>query len=162
MFGRILVATDLTPATRNSLRVALELARHDEGEVLLVHVIRRIPGLPDRELREFYQRLEREARLQMHELSAPFARERGVEIGCEVVMGQPAHELVRIARTRGVELIVLAHREGGGRAPLGSVSYRVGHLAPCSVLLLKVPTAAGASARRAARTRRLPRARAAR
>jgi len=139
MFGRILVATDLTPATRNSLRVALDLARRDESEILLVHVIRRIPGLPDRELREFYDRLKREARLYMHELSAGFTRERGVEIACEIVRGQPAQELVRLARARGVDLIILAHREGGARAPLGSVSYKVGHLAPCSVLLIKEP-----------------------
>jgi nucleotide-binding universal stress UspA family protein len=66
----------------------------------------------------------------MLELSAPLAREHGVEILCAVAMGQPAQELVRLARTQHADLIVLAHRVGGGQAPLGSVTYTVTHLAP--------------------------------
>jgi nucleotide-binding universal stress UspA family protein len=149
MFGRILVATDLTVATRTSLRAALELVRRDEGEVVLAHVVRRIAGIADRELRDFYARLRTDAKRRMLELSAPFARERGVEIVCEVAMGQPAQELVRMARALHADLIVLAHRAGGGRAPLGSVSYTVTHVAPCSVLLLNEPAPTSRVARRA-------------
>jgi nucleotide-binding universal stress UspA family protein len=147
MFGRILVATDLTPVTRISLRAALDLARHDQGKVLLVHIIQRIPGLPDRELREFYDRLKTEARLKMHELTSDFVRERGVEIACEVAIGPPAQEIVRLAAKRGIDLVVLAHAEGAD-APLGGVSYKVAHLVKCAVLLLKVPARPTKSARK--------------
>jgi nucleotide-binding universal stress UspA family protein len=141
MFGRVLVATDLTAVTRVSLRTALDLVRHDEGDVLLVHIIRSIPGLPDRELRAFYERLKGDAKLRMHALTTWFSRERGIDIACEIAIGQPARELVRIAQKRGVDLIVLAHAEGVA-APLGSVSYKVVQQAKCAVLVLKAPAAA--------------------
>jgi nucleotide-binding universal stress UspA family protein len=147
MFGHILVATDLTPVTRVSLRAALDLARHDQGEVLLVHIIRRIPGIPDRELRDFYDRLKTDAQRRMHELTSGFNRERGVEIACEIAVGHPSQEIVRIARKRGADLVVLAHAKGHGQAPLGSVSYKVAHLATCAVLLLKEPASTSTSTR---------------
>jgi nucleotide-binding universal stress UspA family protein len=155
MFGRVLVATDLTAVTRASLRTALDLVRHDEGDVLLVHVIRRIPRLPDRELRAFYERLKGDAKLRMHALTTWFTRERGIDIACEIAIGQPARELVRIARTRGADLIVLAHAEGVA-APLGSVSYKVVQQAKCAVLVLKAPAVEKPAVRRRASS---PRAR---
>jgi nucleotide-binding universal stress UspA family protein len=148
MFGRVLVATDLTPITRNSLRAALDLARHDQGDVLLVHVIRRIRGIPDRELREFYDRLRADAQVGLREMTAWFTRERGVEIACEIAIGNPAEEIVRIAREEGVDLVVLTHREGDGQSPLGSVSYTVAHLATCAVLILKEPAQEAKPSRR--------------
>ena len=140
MFNRILVATDLTPATRVSLRAAFDLARHDQGEVLLVHVIRRIKGIPDRELRDFYARLEADAKQKMHALTSWFTRERGVEIACEITIGQPAHEIVRLAKDHAADLVVLAHAGTPNESPLGSVSYRVAQMAPCDILMLKQPT----------------------
>jgi nucleotide-binding universal stress UspA family protein len=101
MFRRVLVATDLTPITRNSLRAALDLARHDQGDVLLVHVVRRIRGLPDRELRKFYDRLKSNAKVGLREMTSWFTRERGVEIACEIAIGNPAEEIARIAQEQG-------------------------------------------------------------
>ena len=72
MFGRIIVATDLTDATRPSLRVACEL-RHSDGEILLVHVIRPIDGVSDGELDGFFDRLRADAAARMRELSSWFA-----------------------------------------------------------------------------------------
>jgi nucleotide-binding universal stress UspA family protein len=138
MFGRVLVATDLTVSTRASLRAALDLVRRDDGDVLLFHVIRPLPGVADREIRDFYDRLKADAKLTMHELTSWFTKERGVEIACEIVVGQPAREIVRTAQKRGVDLIVLSHMEGV-RAPLGSVSYKVVQMAKCDVLVLKSP-----------------------
>ena len=89
MFGRIIVATDLTDATRPSLRVACEL-RHSEGEILLVHVIRPIDGVSDGELDGFYDRLRADAASRMRDLSSWFVRERHIDIPCLVAMGDPA------------------------------------------------------------------------
>ena len=153
MFSRVLVATDLTADTRASLRTALDLVIPHEGEVLLLHVIRRIPGMADRELRDFYDRLKTEAKKSMLELTQGFTRERGVEFICEIVVGNPAREIVRAAQKREVDIIVLAHADGG--APLGSVSYKVMQLARCAVLVLKTPAQAHVLAeRRRQRARR--------
>lgn len=140
MFGRIVVATDLTPATRLLLRAAFDL-RHTQGEILLVHVIRPIAGVSDGELSGFYDRLRANAASRMHELSSWFARERHVDIPCLVAVGDPAREIDRIARERDADLIVVSH--GAGPAPLGSVCYRLMHIAPCAVLMLQALTRTG-------------------
>jgi len=156
MFGRIIVATDLTDATRPSLRVACEL-RLSDGEILLVHVIRPIEGARDGELDGFDDRLRADAASRMRELSSWFARERHVDIPCLVAMGDPAREIDRIARERDADLIVLSH--GAPPAPLGSVCYKLTHIAPCAVLMLQAPVSTGAAmrARSARRQRASPR-----
>jgi nucleotide-binding universal stress UspA family protein len=62
---------------------------------------------------------------------------RGVDIQCEVVIGRPATDIVRVAEERGADLIVLQHHTRHDAPALGSVSYKVGVLAKCSALLLK-------------------------
>jgi nucleotide-binding universal stress UspA family protein len=137
MFSHILVASDLTLATRRSLRAALELARPGESEVVLFHVIQKIPNLEDSEVHQFYERLDRTARRTMVDLSQALARERGIEMHLEVAVGQPAAEIVRVAGEHHADLIVLLHHSEDEAPAFGSTSYKVGILAPCSVLLLK-------------------------
>lgn len=61
MFQRILVPTDLTDESRQSLNLALALASPTGARVILLHVIERIPNLDDQELRTFYDQLVRTA-----------------------------------------------------------------------------------------------------
>ena len=136
MFGRIIVATDLTPATRLALRTACEMRRR-QGEVLLVHVIRPIAGVDEGELDGFYDRLRANAAARMRELSSSVAHERHIDVPCLVALGDPAREIDRIARERRADLVVVAH--AAAPAPLGSVCHRLTHLAPCAVLMLQAP-----------------------
>jgi nucleotide-binding universal stress UspA family protein len=138
MFGRIIVATDLTASTSSSLGAACDLC-HSEGSVMLVHVVRSIVGVPEAELRKVYAQLKADAGKRMLELKAGFTRERGVDILCTTVIGSPGQEIARIAKEWDADLIVLAHDAADDPAVLGSVSYRVAHLAPCAVLMLKAP-----------------------
>ena len=144
MFGRIIVATDLTDATRPSLRVACGL-RHSDGEILFVHVIRPIEGVRDGELDGFYDRLRADAASRMRDLSSWFAREQHIDIPCLVAMGDPAREIDRIARERDADLIVVSH--GAPPAPLGSVCFKLTHIAPCAVLMLQAPVSTGEATR---------------
>jgi nucleotide-binding universal stress UspA family protein len=138
MFGRIIVATDLQASTRMSLRAACDLL-HSEGQVLLVHVIRRVTGLAPDDCDAFYDRLRANVGAQMLELASGFKRERGAEILCLTAIGSPGEEIARIAVEREADLVVLAHDPVDDPATLGSVSYKVAHLAPCAVLVLKTP-----------------------
>jgi nucleotide-binding universal stress UspA family protein len=157
MFGHIIVATDLQPSTRMSLRAACDLLRSD-GQVVLVHVIRRIPGLPAAD--EVYDRLEATASVQMLDLASWIERERGVDITCLTSVGSAGQEIARLAAERGADLVVLAHDPADDPATLGSVSYQVTHLAPCAVLVLKtvgrvkVDTPPARGARQAPRAKR--------
>jgi nucleotide-binding universal stress UspA family protein len=138
MFGCIVVATDLRAPTRLSLATACDLL-HSEGQVLLVHVIRPVAGLPDAERDALYDRMRASAGRQLHDLAAGFIRERGRECLCLCVIGTPGPQIARIAEERGADLVILAHDPSDDPATLGSVSYQVAHHAPCAVLVLKTP-----------------------
>lgn len=137
MFKKIVAALDLTERHQPALKIAAELAG-SKGEVALVHVIEVIPGLGVTEEPEFYQRLERAARkhLKRHgdALSAL-----GVAVREEVLYGSRALEIARYAEKVGAHLIVLtAPRLQPDRpAGWGSLSFKVGILASCPVLLVK-------------------------
>jgi universal stress protein A len=136
MFQRILVPTDLTDATHRAAAMAVDLARRRFGsQVTLLHVIARVPNLPDRELRDFYERLEHVACGRIKSLLADIAGTDDVAITHQIVMGKPADEIVRFAEANQSDLIVLQH--GPDESRLGSVSYKVSVTAPCSVMLLK-------------------------
>jgi len=136
MFQRILVPTDLTDESRRALDLALALASPEDAQVTLLHVIERIPNLDDRELRTFYDQLERDARMRLHQLCGTAHQPGKVEIVQTVVFGRRAEEIVRAADDLGCDLVILQH--AARDAPLlGSISYKVSVLAPCSVMLLK-------------------------
>jgi nucleotide-binding universal stress UspA family protein len=136
MFQRLLVPTDLSDASRRAIDLALALASPQGAEVTLLHVIERIPNLEDRELRTFYQQLERDARSRLRELAAHAHSPGDVAIVQEVAIGRRSDEIIEMAEDRHADLIILQHAQDQ-RPLLGSISYRVTVLAPCSVLLLK-------------------------
>jgi nucleotide-binding universal stress UspA family protein len=147
MFQRILVPTDLTDSTHRALALAVDFARLRFGShVTLLHVIERVPNLPDRELRDFYQRLEHVARARIQNVLADISGTGDVSITHHIAMGRPADEIVQYAERNEIDLIVLQHDEDHAR--FGSVSYKVSVTAPCSVMLLK-PRTVGAQARSA-------------
>jgi nucleotide-binding universal stress UspA family protein len=136
-FRHILVPTDLTERTQKALQLAEKLAGPDTVRITLVHVIATIDGLEFDELQPFYDRLERKARAEMTERVRHAGAARSE---CAVVYGRAHEEIVRFAATHNVDLIVLAsHRVDPSMAnrDWGTISYKVGILAQCPVLLVK-------------------------
>jgi nucleotide-binding universal stress UspA family protein len=136
MFARILVPTDLTDNTRRALDLALALASPQKAQVRLLHVVERIPNLEDRELRGFYNQLKEEARRRMCELVSGAHSPGNVEIVQELLFGRRADEIVRTAKDTESDLVILQHAQDP-HPLLGSISYKVSMLTPCSVMLLK-------------------------
>jgi nucleotide-binding universal stress UspA family protein len=138
-FRHILVPTDLTERTEKALRLANMLASRHSARVTLLHVIEALDGLSFKELKPFYERLERQARTTMSELIRR-APERSASAAGAVVYGRRAEDIVKFAAANGVDLIVLAsHRVNPSRVnrDWGTISYKVGILAQCPVLLVK-------------------------
>jgi nucleotide-binding universal stress UspA family protein len=137
-FQQILVPTDLTDRTVKALDLAIDLAAPGRSRITLLHVIETIPGLGFKELKPFYRKLEAKADTKMAALArrAP----RGVDIEAEVAYGLRAETIVKVATARNTDLIVLASHLVNpsmvGRN-WGTVSYKVGILAQCPVLLVK-------------------------
>jgi universal stress protein A len=134
----VLVPTDLTERTRRALQLADTLAARDLARVTLLHVIETIDGLPADELRGFYRRLERKAAAAMKRLAT--AAGNPARVADAVVYGRRAEQIVEYATANDVDLIVLAsHRVKPSLAnrDWGTISYKVGILAQCPVLLVK-------------------------
>jgi nucleotide-binding universal stress UspA family protein len=139
MFKKILVPVDLSNQPQQALDIAARLASEGDGEVTLLHVVEVIAGLWEEEEREFYNRLERMTRDHLAKLGR-YLEERHVPRREEVIFGERAQEIVRYAMETGTDLIVLSsHRIDlqNPSAGWGTVSYKVGILSQCPVLLVK-------------------------
>ena len=139
MFQRILVPTDLTARAAKALDVALKLGGTDGPRVTLLHVIETFHGLDFDEMRPAYQRFERKAKGIMAAAIERLPTAGGL-VTQEIVYGDRAEEIVKFATAHNIDLIVLAsHRvnpSAVGR-DWGTISYKVGLLAQCPVLLVK-------------------------
>jgi len=139
VFQNIVIPLDLTDKHRQAVAIAAELAGQSGGTLTLLHVIEKIPGLSDEEERGFYARLERSARTHLANYAESLAA-RQIKAHVEVFCGQRAPEIARYAQEKGADLIILSAPRLDPQHPAagwGSLSYRVGILAPCPVLLVK-------------------------
>jgi nucleotide-binding universal stress UspA family protein len=141
---RILHATDFSPASRAAFAKALDLARQGTAELLIVHVM--VPVMPDARdagaLSKTWKDLERAtkttAQRSLDRLLAA-ARKAGVRAAGLLLDGPPAEAIVRAARSKGADMLVLGThgRTGFARFFLGSVASRVTATASCPVLTVQ-------------------------
>jgi nucleotide-binding universal stress UspA family protein len=139
VFKKILVPVDLSDTHGQAIGIAAKLAGEGGSQVTLLHVVEVIPGLWVEEERDFYDRIEAAARdhlsrlgRQLEELHVP-RRE-------EIIFGNRAEEIVRYAMETDVDLIVLSSHRIDLKHPAagwGTLSYKVGILSQCPVLLVK-------------------------
>jgi universal stress protein A len=138
-FERILVPTDLTDRTVRALDLAARLSAPSRSRVTLLHVIETVRGIDADDLKRFYRKLESKARKEMARLKQR-AGQLPVNVDEEILYGRRAEEIVGFAGRTGVDLIVLASHKVNpsivGR-DWGTISYKVGILAQCPVLLVK-------------------------
>ena len=139
VFHHILIPTDLSGRTTRAVDMARDLGQPAGARITLFHVIETVSGADYDEFGSFYRELEGRASGHLAALAARFEGS-GLEVARIVVCGKPAGEIVRFAVDEQVELIVLAShridlsRPGHG---WGTLSYKIGVLAPCHVLLVK-------------------------
>jgi nucleotide-binding universal stress UspA family protein len=139
MFKHILVPVDLTDGHGPALDIAAELARAAAGQVTVLHVIELITGVSAEEGRDFYGRLEKKARAHLAGLGARLAGHQ-VAWQAAVVFGDRTAEILRYAQESGTDLVVLtSHRIDvqHGTGGVGTLSHRIGILAPSPVLPVK-------------------------
>ena len=161
-FRRILCATDLHE--KRPIAYALSLAETFASELLLLHVLERVPEFEPgsalqfsaAEIQAFRQGLAEDARERLGSLLPEAARQRAAVR--ELVKAGRAHELIlRMAREEGADLVVLGARAHGVLEGVlfGSTSRRVVREAPCPVLVVRGAAVAGAEQGTRASFRRL-------
>jgi nucleotide-binding universal stress UspA family protein len=135
---RILLATDLSPASDGATRQAFELASGLGATLLIVSVIdpaaRGTPG--GRVERMDQRRAQRETAAQQLVLRG---RQAGLPVSFMVWEGEPGQSIVEAAAAEQVDLIVVGTHGRGtvGRLLIGSVSDYVLRNAPCPVLVVR-------------------------
>ncbi|MGH7334895.1 MAG: universal stress protein [Candidatus Rokuibacteriota bacterium] len=141
---RILHASDFSGASRPAFDRALALAKTGRAALTIVHVISPIvPMVGDGYVSpQVVEELDRRARAyaekEMAKLVAK-AKHAGVRATSLVVEGTPADRIVRAAKARRADMIVMGtHGRGAvARFFLGSVAGRVVATAACPVLTVK-------------------------
>ena len=139
-YRRILLATDLSDDALSIARRAQALAASLGAVLEVLHVVEYVPVEPMGETLMPAVQIEEEllarARKQLHAL----ATELGIpEERCSVEAGNIKAEIVRGARERHSDLIVVASRERHGPSIfLNLTEDTVLHAAPCDVLAMRI------------------------
>ena len=142
---RILLATDLSPASEPALRCAAALAIRMDAGLVLLHVVseKELDGLakahqPRHPVDLIYSELQ-EAVREQYRRAVPDEVRRFLHAEVLVVPGVPSEEIIRIAAAEGTDLIITGThgRTGLRRILMGSVAERVLRDAPCPVLTVR-------------------------
>jgi nucleotide-binding universal stress UspA family protein len=141
---RVVHPSDFSPASAAAFTYAVDAAREGRGELLVVHVMVPVaPLLADGYVSpQAYDQLEKGARADAtRRLGALVSRGKkaGVRASGLLLEGIAWDEIVRVARRKRADLIVMGtHGRGGlARLFLGSVATRVIASATCPVLTVR-------------------------
>lgn len=143
IYRRILLVVDLTEDSLAIGRRAQALARSLGAEVELLHVVEFVPVEPMGETLMPAVQIEEELLERARQRLAALATELGIPgARCQVEAGNVKSEIVRIARERASDLIVLGCRERHGLSILVNLTEdTVLHAAPCDVLAVRLGSA---------------------
>jgi universal stress protein A len=139
-YRRILLVVDLTEDSLQIGRRARDLAATLGAELELLHVVEFMPVEPMGETLMPAVRIEDELLARARQRLAALAQELGLPAAKHrVECGNVKAEVVRVARERQTDLIVLGSRERHGLSILVNFTEdTVLHAAPCDVLAVRV------------------------
>jgi nucleotide-binding universal stress UspA family protein len=139
MYNRILVPVENRESDKTILRHIRQLAKLTQAKLTLVHVA---DGWAARNFDRF-ELQESEEMKQDRQYLADLSREleaEGYEVDVILALGDPATEIIKLARKQPIDLIAMTthgHRLVGDLL-LGSTADKVRHQVDVPVLLLKV------------------------
>ena len=141
---KILYATDYSTASRRALDEAVNLARQNRAELLVIHVLEPLPYAAGEEFggAELYLKLEdatrREAQSSMDKL---LRRLQGSKVKTKSLLlrGSAHDQIVKAARSKRADMIVIGThgRTGLSKLFMGSVAAKVVSTATCPVVTVR-------------------------
>lgn len=136
----IFFPTDLSGESLHALPFAAEMARTHNAKLYILHVIYDLDPagastVNNAYLGKVYDELETLAKRELAAIGGCQGDEID-QVECHVTRGQPSQEILRFAREKEVDLIVIGSHGANGRdrVKFGSVAERVVRRAPCPVL----------------------------
>ena len=139
LFTTILVATDGSAMNQAAIAEAFRIGRVCGSVVYAVYIADTTAletGPADMMVGETWDVLPREGERALAQVREKAA---GVNLEMALLTGKPAEEIVRFAKEKGVDLIVIGSqgKQGIARLLLGSVAEKVIRTAGCKVLVVK-------------------------
>ena len=141
---RILFASDFSKASAKAFTTAVELAKATHADLTILHVLVPFtPVVPEQyiggtTLDQLNEDARRWSQQQLAKLTAK-GKKGGLRVGGLTMTGDPAEQIVRAARSKRADLIVLGThgRTGLNRFFVGSVAQRVIASATCPVVTVR-------------------------
>jgi len=141
---RVLFASDFSRESGKAFAAALRMAKTNRATLTVLHVIAPLmPVTPDQYVgpetwRELDQETRRWTKRKLDALIGK-ATKGGVKVVGLAVDGSPAQQIVRVARSKRCDLVVIGThgRTGLAKFFLGSVAGRVVSTAHCPVLTVR-------------------------
>lgn len=143
----ILLPTDFSECSVLAEKYAISLAKEYNAEILVLHVMERaaevtttlgneMPGYGA--ILTYYEDILKSAQNRVNYICNRIA-ENGIKAHERVISGNPRYEIIDIAKSEPVDLIIIGThgRKGFSRLIQGSVAEAVVRHAPCSVLSVK-------------------------
>jgi len=141
---RILFASDFSKASAKAFATAVTLAKANRATVTILHVI--VPfvlftsedAMRGDTLEQLSIETRRWSQQQLAKLTAK-AKKTGIRAVGLIVDGDPARQIVRAARSKRADLVVVGThgRTGLTKFFVGSVAQRVVATAPCPVVVVR-------------------------
>lgn len=149
---KILCPTDFSDPSFEAVKAAVELAKHFDAQLLLVHIVPPIPrpvwaeqlfedrGAYESDLAEYEEALHICAQQKLYDVGKQHLPS-SIESRAIVVEGDAANEIVRIAEDERVSMIVISTHGMAGwhQVAFGSVAERVVRLSSRPVLTVRAP-----------------------
>jgi nucleotide-binding universal stress UspA family protein len=153
MYQRLLVPFDGSKFSKNALNEAIKIAQMTDGIIYLCTIISMGNIVPPGSLLglvrsastgDLQRRLIRSAKIQAERLEqsqVSYCKSKGVKAYYKIIVdGNIAEEILKIAKKKAVDLIVIGSQGLHGVSKiksLGSVSRKVSELASCPVLIVR-------------------------
>jgi nucleotide-binding universal stress UspA family protein len=141
---KICCPTDFSEPSHEALKVACEMATHFAAELILVHVVTPIPVIPIHDdptsfnLPLYEKEIEQSAvkalsKIQQEKVS------QSIRSRTAVIQGDPATQIVNLADTENMDMIIIATHgfTGWRKFMFGSVTEKVIRYANCPVLSIR-------------------------
>ena len=146
-FKKILCPTDFSDPSLCGLKMANEMAKQFDSEIILVNVHKPIPKLPKPrveapdttfDISTYEKQILEDAEANLSEIAKDIMGE-GTVPRLIVRVGSPAEEILEVAEEENVDAIVIAThgRTGLAKIVFGSVAQRVVRRAQCPVLTIR-------------------------
>ena len=138
MFSRILVAVDGSESAKKAFEKSIYLAQKCNSKLDVVHVVQCDLGGDSATIFDLMDELKTKAKKMLDEYKIQ-AEKSSVPIEIMITQGDPSQVIIKIAKTKKYDLIIMGTRGKSAFQELliGSVSQKVMHHAICPVMVVR-------------------------